>query len=280
IAGRARPGRRGGRLSRAAAAGVLPARRTDAEPGDDRRRDRALGTALRHDGKARRVGGGRPRAGTRADRLPAGQRGGLRTPRGRRQRRGHRRRDAPRPQLPARPPPVGRHDRARPRAGRARRARGRIPRGALPRSPAAPPPHVGGPPRPHYRRGFLRLRVVIDASRTVRPRRSHTVTLPPFQRVPDEHRDDVHRFLMASAGPNEADDAFQETFIAALRAYPRLRPDSNVRGWLLTIAHRKAVDAHRARGRRAVPVAEVDRGGSEDPALNGTTTGNAELWAR
>src|SRR5204863_363028 len=117
--------------------------------------------------------------------------------------------------------------------------------------------------------GFLRLRVVIDASRTVRPRRSHTVTLPPFQRVLDEHRDDVHRFLMASAGPNEADDAFQETFIAALRAYPRLRPDSNVRGWLLTIAHRKAIDAHRARGRRAVPVVEVDRGGAEDPARTG-----------
>ena len=117
-------------------------------------------------------------------------------------------------------------------------------------------------------------------SRPAPPRRSGNVTLPPFQRMLEENRDDVHRFLLAAAGPNEADDVFQETFIAALRAYPRLRPDSNVRGWLLTIAHRKAVDAHRARGRRAVPVAEVDRGGSEDPALNGTTSGNAELWAR
>jgi len=95
----------------------------------------------------------------------------------------------------------------------------------------------------------------------------------------EENRDDVHRFLLAAAGPNEADDVFQETFIAALRAYPRLRPDSNVRGWLLTIAHRKAIDAHRARGRRAVPVAEVDRGGTGDHALNGTT-GDSELWAR
>jgi len=105
------------------------------------------------------------------------------------------------------------------------------------------------------------------------------VTLPPFQRVLDEHRDDVHRFLMATAGPNEADDAFQETFIAALRAYPRLRPDSNVRGWLLTIAHRKAIDAHRARGRRAVPVAEMDRGGAEDPGLRRAGE-EPELWAR
>jgi RNA polymerase sigma factor (sigma-70 family) len=105
------------------------------------------------------------------------------------------------------------------------------------------------------------------------------VTLPPFQRVLDEHRDDVHRFLMATAGPNEADDAFQETFIAALRAYPRLRPDSNVRGWLLTIAHRKAIDAHRARGRRAVPVAELDRGGAEDAALQSAGE-EPVLWAR
>jgi len=105
------------------------------------------------------------------------------------------------------------------------------------------------------------------------------VRLPPFQRVLDEHRDEVHRFLLAAAGPNDADDCFQETFIAALRAYPRLRPGSNVHGWLLTIAHRKAIDAHRARGRRAVPVAEVDRGGTDDPALDGSS-GDPELWAR
>jgi len=105
------------------------------------------------------------------------------------------------------------------------------------------------------------------------------VRLPPFQRVLDEHRDEVHRFLLAAAGPNDADDCFQETFIAALRAYPRLRPGSNVHGWLLTIAHRKAIDAHRARGRRAVPVAEVDRGGADDPALDGSG-GDPELWAR
>lgn len=58
-------------------------------------------------------------------------------------------------------------------------------------------------------------------------------------------------------GPVEAEDCFQETFISALRAYPRLRPESNLRAWILTIAHRKALDSHRARARRAVPVAEV-----------------------
>jgi RNA polymerase sigma factor (sigma-70 family) len=81
--------------------------------------------------------------------------------------------------------------------------------------------------------------------------------LPPFQRLLDAHREVVWRFLVSSVGPVEADDCFQETFISALRAYPRLRPDSNLRAWILTIAHRKALDSHRARIRRAVPVAEV-----------------------
>ena len=81
--------------------------------------------------------------------------------------------------------------------------------------------------------------------------------LPPFQALLDEHRDDVYRFLVASLGRDEADDCFQETFISALRAYPRLRDASNLRSWLFTIALRKAIDAHRARARRAVPVEEV-----------------------
>ena len=81
--------------------------------------------------------------------------------------------------------------------------------------------------------------------------------LPPFQRFLDAHADDVLRFLVASVGRHDADDAFQETFLSALRAYRRLRPDSNLRAWVLTIAHRKALDVHRARRRNPVPVAEV-----------------------
>jgi RNA polymerase sigma factor (sigma-70 family) len=80
---------------------------------------------------------------------------------------------------------------------------------------------------------------------------------PPFQRFLDAQREAVWRFLVCSVGPAEAEDCFQETFIAALRAYPRLRADSNLRAWVLTIAHRKALDAHRGRSRRAVPVADV-----------------------
>jgi RNA polymerase sigma factor (sigma-70 family) len=83
------------------------------------------------------------------------------------------------------------------------------------------------------------------------------VSLPPFQAFLDEQREIVFRYLVAMIGPDDAEDVFQETFISALRAYPRLKPDSNLRAWALTIANRKAIDAIRARKRRAVPVADV-----------------------
>ena len=57
------------------------------------------------------------------------------------------------------------------------------------------------------------------ASRSVRSR----VELPPFQALLDAHGRDVHRFLMRDVGPVDADDCYQETWLAALRAYPRLR---------------------------------------------------------
>jgi len=105
-----------------------------------------------------------------------------------------------------------------------------------------------------------------------------TARLPPFQRFLDAHRDDVLRFLVASLGRHDADDAFQETFLSALRAYPRLRPDSNLRGWVLTIAHRKALDIHRARGRNPVPVAEVhDRAGD---GARAAADGPDDHWER
>jgi RNA polymerase sigma factor (sigma-70 family) len=104
--------------------------------------------------------------------------------------------------------------------------------------------------------------------------RSTSVRKPPFQVLLDEHRRDVYRFLVAAVGPNEADDCFQETFMAALRAYTRLRDASNLRSWLLTIAHNKAIDAHRARGRRAVPVEDVPE--QATPAT--TFDGEPELW--
>ena len=100
--------------------------------------------------------------------------------------------------------------------------------------------------------------------------------LPPFQTLLDSHREDIYRFLAASVGRNEAEDCFQETFLAALRAYPNLGDASNLRGWLFTIAHHKAIDAHRRRKRTGIPMAEVpDPGNPQEPELV-----DQALWAR
>jgi RNA polymerase sigma factor (sigma-70 family) len=58
-------------------------------------------------------------------------------------------------------------------------------------------------------------------------------------------------------GPADADDAWSETFLSAMRAYPDLPADANVEAWLVTIAHRKAIDVTRATARRAIPVAQI-----------------------
>jgi RNA polymerase sigma factor (sigma-70 family) len=91
------------------------------------------------------------------------------------------------------------------------------------------------------------------------------LTLPPFQELLDAHGRDVYRFVRAIVGHDDADDTYQETWIAALRAYPRLRDASNLRGWVFTVAHRKALDRLRARRRAPIPIAELpetDAGGS------------------
>jgi RNA polymerase sigma factor (sigma-70 family) len=96
----------------------------------------------------------------------------------------------------------------------------------------------------------------------------------PFQTLVDVHGAEVHRLVTAMAGRDEADDCFQETFLAAMRAYPRLPRGANVRAWLLRIAQRKAIDAHRARRRRPEPVAGAGTQASE-PAADGEPA----LWA-
>lgn len=79
----------------------------------------------------------------------------------------------------------------------------------------------------------------------------------PFEAVVAEHGAMVLRVCRAVVQDTDADDAWSETFLAALRAYPELPADANVGAWLVTIAHRKAIDLVRAAGRRAVPVADV-----------------------
>ena len=97
----------------------------------------------------------------------------------------------------------------------------------------------------------------------------------PFQRFLDEQREPVWRFLVASVGRDAADDCFQETFLAAMKAYARLRGDSNLHAWVMTIAHRKALDHHRSRARTAIPVDNVP----ETPVLD-PEPGDDATWAR
>src|SRR5690554_5056301 len=80
----------------------------------------------------------------------------------------------------------------------------------------------------------------------------------PFERVVDAHGATVLRVCRAVLGPHtDADDAWSETFLAALEAWPKLPVGANVEAWLVTIAHRKAIDIIRRRQRHAIPVGEL-----------------------
>jgi RNA polymerase sigma factor (sigma-70 family) len=80
-----------------------------------------------------------------------------------------------------------------------------------------------------------------------------TVRLPPFERFYEENRDAIYAHLRRVVGPNGADDAFQETFLRALRGYPKLRHGEHLRAWAFTIAARVAIDV----GRRSKPTVEL-----------------------
>src|SRR5213083_1600202 len=69
--------------------------------------------------------------------------------------------------------------------------------------------------------------------------------IPPFETFYAEHRDEVFRLLRRKVGAAAAEDAFQETFLRALRAYPRLEHGEHLRAWVLTIASRIVIDEHR-----------------------------------
>jgi len=71
------------------------------------------------------------------------------------------------------------------------------------------------------------------------------VAIPPFERFYEEHRNDVLRLLRRRLDADRADDAFQETFLRALRAYGRLEHGEHLRAWVLTIAQNVALDTLR-----------------------------------
>jgi RNA polymerase sigma factor (sigma-70 family) len=102
----------------------------------------------------------------------------------------------------------------------------------------------------------------------------------PFERFLDGHAELVMRYLAVAVGPADAEDVFQETFLAALRAWPEVVDDGRLERWILRIASRKALDHHRRRRVRPTPVEAVpDRAVSDEPrdhALWGAVAGLPE----
>ena len=94
-----------------------------------------------------------------------------------------------------------------------------------------------------------------------------------FEAVVREHGSTVWRVCRALLSPTEADDAWSETFLSALSAYPQLAAGSNIEAWLVTIAHRKAIDQHRVRARTPVPVRVVE------PLASAPSAPDEALWA-
>jgi DNA-directed RNA polymerase specialized sigma24 family protein len=103
------------------------------------------------------------------------------------------------------------------------------------------------------------------------------MNFPPFQQLIDAHGRDVHRFLLATVGPTAADDCYQETWLSALRAYPRLGDAANLRGWIFTVARRKALDHFRADRRAPVAVGALPEAAA--PGTAGGFAGDPDLWA-
>lgn len=81
-------------------------------------------------------------------------------------------------------------------------------------------------------------------------------TNPAFELVVRRHGTTVLRMCTALLGPGaDAQDAWSETFLAALRAYPGLAKGANLEAWLITIARHKAIDILRAN--HPVPVGQL-----------------------
>jgi len=106
------------------------------------------------------------------------------------------------------------------------------------------------------------------------------VALPPFQEFYETNRVGVYRYLVGAIGANEAEDCLQEVFIDALRAYPRVRRDSNLRAWVMRIAQRQVIDESRRRKRRPEPtdsITEQSEPLGQEPADGPFGSG---LWER
>lgn len=95
----------------------------------------------------------------------------------------------------------------------------------------------------------------------------------PFEKIVTRHGPTVLRVCRVVLGAHDAEDAWSETFLAAMRAYPDLPEDANVEAWLVRIAHRKAIDVVRAAHRNPLP---VDRMPDAPTAV--VDTDDSDVW--
>ena len=100
----------------------------------------------------------------------------------------------------------------------------------------------------------------------------------PFEKVVEQHGGTVLRVCRVILGAHDAEDAWSETFLAAMRAYQDLPDDANAEAWLVTIAHRKAIDVIRSRKRQPVPVAEIPDGPGIPSQLGLPGSEDGDLW--
>ncbi|MGD0243631.1 MAG: RNA polymerase sigma factor [Streptosporangiaceae bacterium] len=106
-------------------------------------------------------------------------------------------------------------------------------------------------------------------------RKELAAMMQPFEKVVEQHGGTVLRVCRVVLGVHDAEDAWSETFLAAMRAYPDLPDDANTEAWLVTIAHRKAIDVLRARQRQPAPVGDLP----EPPSAPGAPgAGDTGLW--
>jgi RNA polymerase sigma factor (sigma-70 family) len=101
------------------------------------------------------------------------------------------------------------------------------------------------------------------------------MSVQPFEKVVEQHGGTVLRVCRVLLGSHDAEDAWSETFLAAMRGYPDLPDTANIEAWLVTIAHRKAIDVLRTRKRQPTPVEEVPEAPT---ALGVPGADDGDLW--
>lgn len=116
--------------------------------------------------------------------------------------------------------------------------------------------------------------------------------LPPFEVLITHHGAAVLRVCRALVGPVDADDVWQETFLAALRVYPSTGSVRNREAWLVTIARNKAIDHHRKAARLPLPASgpgvgehaldehTVGEHGVDEHGIGGTGSGGGDVVVR